>query len=136
LQPQWGNSSLNRSCSYPYRAIEPRLLGWSCYSICPYIVSGLTIEETGNDQRSIDLIDGAAAESYVTSKELRYRRCGGFEVTVRHARAASGHNTMAVNHFALPRGISPLHSKADRVSQELLANTPLARQRTPAFASH
>ena len=40
----------------------------------------------------MDLIDGAAAECYVTSKELRYRRCGGYEVTVRHARAASGHN--------------------------------------------
>jgi hypothetical protein len=57
-----------------------------------YQDSGLTNEETGSDQRSIDLIDGAAAECYVTSKELRYRRCGGFEVTVRHARAASGHN--------------------------------------------
>jgi hypothetical protein len=61
------------------------------------LLSGLTNEETGNDQRSIDLIDGAAAECYVTSKELRYRRCGGFEVTVRQARAASGHNN-----FELP----------------------------------
>ena len=56
------------------------------------MVSGLTDEGTGNDQRSIDLVDGAAAVCYVTSKELRYRRCGGCEVTVRHARAASGHN--------------------------------------------
>jgi len=43
---------------------------------------------------------------------------------------------IAVNHFALPCQISPLHNKADRVSQELLANTPLAKQRTPAFPSH
>jgi enoyl-CoA hydratase len=45
-----------------------------------------TYGRTGSDQWSIDLIDGAAAECYVTSKELRYRRCGGCEVTVRHAR--------------------------------------------------
>jgi hypothetical protein len=58
------------------------------------VISGLTNEETGNDQRSIDLIGGAAAECYVTSKKLRYRRCGGFEVTVRHASPASGHNRL------------------------------------------
>jgi hypothetical protein len=83
-------------------------------------LSGLTNEKTGNDQRSIDLIDSAAAECYVTSKELRYRRCGGFEVTVRHARAASGHNTNKVDtvvqinifwgdtHGVLDRGTFPL----------------------------
>jgi hypothetical protein len=71
--------------------------------------SGLTNEETGNDQRSIDLIDGAAAECYVTSKELRYSRCGGFEVTVRHARAASGHNSALL----LPRAAYPLRRSID-----------------------
>ena len=38
------------------------------------LLSGLTNEETGNDQRSIDLIDGAAAECYVTSKEQKVWR--------------------------------------------------------------
>ena len=73
-------------------------------------ISRLTDEETGSDQRSIDLIDGAAAECYVTSKELRYRKCGGCEVTVRHARAASGHNIFYVQLLQIPLSLLvPLH---------------------------
>jgi hypothetical protein len=74
-------------------------------------------EGTGNGQRSIDLIDGAAAECYVTSKELRYRRCGGFEVTVRHARSASGHNIMgSIEKGAFGASLtreSPIYSGSD-----------------------
>jgi len=36
------------------------------------MLSGLTGEGTGNDQLSIDLIDGAAAVCYVTFEGLKY----------------------------------------------------------------
>jgi len=37
---------------------------------------------TGNDQLSIDLIDGAAAVCYVTSEELRYMMVRSWDVGV------------------------------------------------------
>ena len=39
-------------------------------------------EGTGNDQLSIDLIDGAAAVCYVTSKELKYMMVQSWDVGV------------------------------------------------------
>jgi len=45
-------------------------------------ISGLTGEGTGNDQLSIDLIDGAAAACYVTSEELRYMMVRSWDVGV------------------------------------------------------
>ena len=39
-------------------------------------------EGTGNDQLSIDLIDGAAAVCYVTSEELKYMMVQSWDVGV------------------------------------------------------
>jgi hypothetical protein len=53
---------------------------FSDYAVEPNNLSGLTGEGTGNDQLSIDLIDGAAAVCYVTSEELRYMMAQSWDV--------------------------------------------------------
>jgi hypothetical protein len=44
----------------------------SCHLLFYMAYQDSRYEGTGNDQLSIDLIDGAAAVCYVTSEELKY----------------------------------------------------------------